>query len=69
MLLQFALDHPFCAVRIADGLLLASFGLTLFFGAILPDACLAFRRIVFWNWQLALPPDGRHLVTTTGQYY
>ncbi|HRI14407.1 MAG TPA: hypothetical protein PLX89_15540 [Verrucomicrobiota bacterium] len=22
----------------------------------------------FWNWQLALSPDGRHLATTTGQY-
>src|SRR5579872_139353 len=22
----------------------------------------------FWNWQLALSPDGRHLATSTGQY-
>ena len=29
------------------------------------------RRVqahTFWNWQLALSPDGRHLATTTGQY-
>ena len=23
----------------------------------------------FWNWQLALSPDGQRLVTTTGQYF
>jgi hypothetical protein len=30
-----------------------------------------FRRVQahqFWNWQLALSPDGRHLATVTGQY-
>ena len=29
------------------------------------------RRVAahqFWNWQLALSPDGRHVATTTGQY-
>jgi len=29
------------------------------------------RRVTahkFWNWQLALSPDGRHLASTTGQY-
>jgi WD40 repeat protein len=70
----FAEKHPSFAsgcVLLPDGKTVISGG---YDGALLwheVETLSCLKRVVahkFWNWQLALSPDGRWLATTTGQY-